>query len=733
MEVFMSLKFKLMSVIIVIILSVIVILSVFTISRSSSLLIDATYQYAGELAEGSAIELQRRIEVFSDYGNVLSLIFSDFETTPEFLRRDSYDDFMRSTIQQNASIMGIWTAWLPDTIDSYDAERGQYQTFYTRRQTGYVEHIPEGYNGWRNYLANIESKPVLASPVWRDTHGYGNVAIISIMFPIKNSGGALVGLVGINYVSDMQEIVDDLVKLVYEGKGVAAVYANDGVIVAHYDRTHVRSNIRDNIAERELLGDQHNRVVQSIINGGENGKAVTLNRHSDFIGTDLHIIFRPVKVSGVDTPWSLMLGIPMNEITRPVREMTMITIIFAVIILAVAAIITFFFARNIVKPIISVTHTLRDISEGEGDLTKRIINNSKDEVGELSRYFNLTLDKIKNLVIKIKNEATKLSEVGTDLASNMNQTAAAVNEIVANIQSIKSRVINQSASVSQTHATMEQLTGNINRLGKHVEDQSDNIAEASAAIEEMVANVQSVTKTLINNNANVKALQSSSEVGRSGLSDVARDIKEIANESQGLLEINSVMANIASQTNLLSMNAAIEAAHAGEAGRGFAVVADEIRKLAESSSAQSKTISAVLKKIKTSIDKIMQSTENVLNKFGAIDSSVRTVAEQEESIRNAMEEQGTGSKQILEGIGNVNDITKQVKGGSGEMLAGAKEVIQESDNLEKMTQEISSGMSEMATGADQINEAVLHVSEISIKTREGIDTLMKEVSRFKVE
>jgi methyl-accepting chemotaxis protein len=249
----------------------------------------------------------------------------------------------------------------------------------------------------------------------------------------------------------------------------------------------------------------------------------------------------------------------------------------------------------------------------------------------------------------------------------------------------------------------------------------------------MVANIASVTDTLVKNGANVKTLQDASEVGRSGLQDVATDIQEISRESEGLLEINAVMENIASQTNLLSMNAAIEAAHAGEAGKGFAVVADEIRKLAESSSEQSKTISTVLKKIKESIDKITKSTDNVLARFEAIDSSVKTVADQEGIIRNAMEEQGEGSKQVLSGIEQVTEITRNVKSGSEEMLEGAQQVIAESQNLEKVTQEITSGMNEMAGGAEEINTAVHQVNEISSKNREGIDALMKEVSKFKVE
>jgi len=136
------------------------------------------------------------------------------------------------------------------------------------------------------------------------------------------------------------------------------------------------------------------------------------------------------------------------------------------------------------------------------------------------------------------------------------------------------------------------------------------------------------------------------------------------------------MQNIASQTNLLSMNAAIEAAHAGESGRGFAVVANEIRKLAESSAMQSKTISTVLKKIKGSIDTITKSTEEVLKKFDAIDAGVRTVAEQEGSILNAMEEQGHGSQQILQAMGQLNDLTQGVKREAREMVESSRLAMQ---------------------------------------------------------
>jgi methyl-accepting chemotaxis protein len=357
---------------------------------------------------------------------------------------------------------------------------------------------------------------------------------------------------------------------------------------------------------------------------------------------------------------------------------------------------------------------------------------SKDEPGDMAKYFNRMIDKIKALIFVIKDESTTLSQTGDELAAHTTETAAAVTEITANIQSIKSRVLNQSASVTQTAVTMNRIVDHINMLGKLVENQTASVSKSSASVEKMVANIQSVTQTLVRNVNNIVGLSESSEIGRKGLEEVAADIQKIAEESAGLLEINAVMENISSQTNLLSMNAAIEAAHAGEAGKGFAVVANEIRKLAESSSSQSKTISVVLKKIKDSIDKITRSTEGVLSKFEVIGSGIQTVTEQEKAVKDAMEEQEVGSKIILEAISQLKEMTEQVKQNANEMMQGSREVIGESRSLEQLTEEITGGVNEIATGAEQINSSMDRVAGISIDNRERISALVAEVSKFKV-
>ncbi|GHU26440.1 hypothetical protein FACS1894172_18300 [Spirochaetia bacterium] len=451
--------------------------------------------------------------------------------------------------------------------------------------------------------------------------------------------------------------------------------------------------------------------------------------YTDEYGTFISIILpilnngQVVGLLGADYEISYIRGIKWQA--------QLALIIALVLAIGVSLALALTVSSSLIKPIRRAIDALKTIATG--DLTAYIEVTSDDELGEMMRFLNQTQEAIRHLAMAIKEKAESLSAVGDELSNMMSQTAAAINEITATIQSIKSRVLNQSSSVIETNATMEQMTGNIGKLNGHIEKQTSNVSRSSSAIEEMLANIQSVTSTLVKNAGNVHELSESAEVGRSGLQEVSADIREIARESEGLLEINAVMENIASQTNLLSMNAAIEAAHAGEAGKGFAVVADEIRKLAESSSEQSQTISTVLKKIKTSIDKITHSTDSVLNKFETIEGGVRTVSEQEDSIRSSMEEQGAGSRQILESIGQLNEVTRMVRSGSEEMLEGSRQVITEGKNLEMATAEITGGMNEMAAGAEQINLAVNEVNTLSGRNKENIDILVKEVSRFKVE
>ena len=230
----------------------------------------------------------------------------------------------------------------------------------------------------------------------------------------------------------------------------------------------------------------------------------------------------------------------------------------------------------------------------------------------------------------------------------------------------------------------------------------------------------------------IKQLAAATSEGKSTLLTSNTVTQKIADESGGLIEASSVIQNIASQTNLLAMNAAIEAAHAGEAGKGFAVVADEIRKLAEESSMQGKTITDTLKKLSDDINGLSESSKIVEEKFNAIFQLSENVRGMSAELTAAMREQENGSREVLSAIKNISSVTVEVKNGSEEMLVGGKGVAEEMRKLDGLTAVIKDSMNEMAAGVQQINNAVQEVNDLARKNKDSIEGLAEEVGKFKV-
>jgi len=410
--------------------------------------------------------------------------------------------------------------------------------------------------------------------------------------------------------------------------------------------------------------------------------------------------------------------------------MTVLFIAMMAIIMLIF-VIFYFFISGLLKPLNLMVATLTQISE-DWDITRRLTIKQKDETGTLAAFFNLTFERMSEMIKDIKVKASSLVDTGKELNHTMGDTSQAVNKIDTNIQTMRGLVITQSEEVNSATAATGRIITGLENLNNHIAIQADSVAQSSSAIEQMLANISSVTNTLVKNSSNINSLAGSSEAGKTDLEKVSHDIQEIARDSEGLLEINSVMQNIASQTNLLSMNAAIEAAHAGESGRGFAVVADEIRKLAENSGKQSKTISAVLKKIKNSIDTITKSTSVVLERFGTIEEEVNTVSNQESMIRNAMEEQETGSRHILEAVTRLNTITGEVKNASSDMMEISNAVLKQNTTLKEISGNVAAGMDDMTERADMINNAITKVYKISQENQESIGSLNADIALFKV-
>jgi len=530
--------------------------------------------------------------------------------------------------------------------------------------------------------------------------------IITLSMTVFDSEGTDIGVVADDVaVNVMREMIDAMSD--FPGQKMYIINA-DGLFITHEDINAVME--KDFFKEINL--DKYRASVLGF---------------ADFFNIDKNIFIYSLAIP--HTGWILVSTIPSSVIFNDINTLILRLIILSIAMLAVVVfVLVFFVARKISSPIRAIHSALEKVKDG--DLTVKVAVKSEDEIGELSGFFNMTLEKIRSLVGTIKYKINGLNHTSFELSANMGKTSSAVLQISSNLDYMENLMVKQENGAEEAGKAVGVIKLNIDSLNKMIEEQTESVNMSSSAIEEMTANIHSVTETLAENSKNVGVLAEASENGKTGLQTVAQEIQGIARDSEGLLEINSVMNNIASQTNLLSMNAAIEAAHAGEAGKGFAVVADEIRKLAESSGQQSKTTAAMLKKIKASIDNITESSNDVLNRFGAIDSSVKTVSEHEQNILNAMQEQETGGKQILESISRLRDITSSVKKGSGDMAESGKTLVKETDGFIKTSQEAVKGMNEILKGVNQIKVSVDHVNDMSLENNRNFDALKDETKKF---
>lgn len=404
-------------------------------------------------------------------------------------------------------------------------------------------------------------------------------------------------------------------------------------------------------------------------------------------------------------------------------------IINTIVVMIVTLILIWIF---VYKPLKRTNKAITNLSSGEADLSVRLPERGGDEFEDLASGINKFMALLQQLMKDLHLRAGDIKAVIQELGTSSQETASATAEIMANIESVKNQSSNQVNAVQNVSSVIENSSNSMNKLKENIVAQSSDITESSAAIEQMIGNIHSVTDSTEKMSSSFSDLERLIKEGAENVKACSDVIKQVEEKSLVLADANNTIKSISSQTNLLAMNAMIESAHAGEAGKGFAVVADEIRKLAENSSAQAKAIEENIKDITDLISEGGRLSDLSQSSFENIDNQVNVVDPLVSQISNAMEEQTSGSSQILEALGNMKDESVLVDDSSKLLSDGFVKIDKDMQAVTQISSTVMGSMDEMAAGSKQISQATQIVSELAAKTKDAMSAVDEMLLKFKV-
>lgn len=621
------------------------------------------------------IEAQKSGRIYTHTGKTEQELVTLFKAIEE-----SFSEFQ--DVYMGTRWGGIATSW-----------SGEDELGYDPRQRSWYKQAAEA-NG-----------AIVITPVYIATDG---TPVVAVAKAIKDGNGTLLGCVGVDInLSDLTSFISS-VKI--GNTGYCMLVQDDGMILA--DAAH-SAFISKNLSDVDA-------AFAKITQKKEGSVFITLD------GKQRKAYIFPFP----ELRWKLIVIVEQREILSLFYALVRIMILIGLLMFVIYFTLAIIAARALKRYFARLESMFEKIAAG--DLTDRVAVKRNNEIGRLMTNLNMAIEHTHTMLTVLKEEADKMTAIGSDLSSNMEETAAAVKQISSNATTVKEKALMQAAGVTETAAAGEQIQGKLNLLVEGITRQSENITQSSALITRTAENMLRINKILSQNDELIKTVYGQMKAGTDGARAANEFVKKIAERSEALLEASQVIQNIASQTNLLAMNAAIEAAHAGESGKGFAVVADEIRKLAEESNMQGKQIGAVIKESTEIIAQVSEAGIQAEKTFTDVYGLISNISEKEDSIVDLMREQEENGTQVLSAIETINKVTKDVSTASIEMLEGGKQITEEMQKLAEITRETTDSMTEIASGAEQITDAVEEVVSITEQNKTSIDHLAQEVGKFKI-